>query len=164
MGETSPPSAAPQASRSPSLAPSLAPSRSPAPSGRPFAAWLLLAGAAALLLEAIVHGVGYAATLLAVQNSGLKPWFQQSIRALWVGHSLQLVVIAAILVVAALKPGSVSRPVVVLCGFLPILSGLLLALYNQSVFHTVMFLAATLLVVAGALLLPAAPGGQGPRA
>ena len=134
-----------------------------APSGRPFASWLLLAGAAALLLEAVVHGVGYAATVLAIQNSGLNRWFQQSIRALWLGHALQLVVIAAILAVAALRPGSVSRPVTVLCGFLPILSGLLLALYNQSVFHTVVFLAAALLVVTGALLLPAAPGGIGAR-
>src|SRR5512140_32942 len=107
---------------------------------RPVSSCLLFASAGCLLLIAAIHGAGYAAVALAVRNSGLSPWFQDSFQALWLGYSLQLALIAAILAAAAWKPGTVSKSVTVLCGLLPLPSGLLLAHYNGSSGTTVAFL------------------------
>ena len=143
------------------------PSRQPANSpSRPVAAYLLFAGAAVLLLLAAIHGAGYAAVGLAVRNSGLTPWFQGAFRALWLGYSLQLTVIALILAAAAWKPGSVSRAVTILCGLLPLPTGLLLASSTDSAFTTGAYLVVVVLTLAGALLVPqgapaARPAPQG---
>ena len=124
------------------------------PPRRPALTYLLFAGAGCLLLIAAIHAAGYAAVTLAVRNSGLTPWFQNSFRALWLGYALQLAVIAAVLATAAWKPGSVSRAVTILCGLLPLPSGLLLAHYNDSLVTTVAFLLAAVLIVGGALASP----------
>ena len=129
--------------------------------GRPVSSYVLFAGAGCLLLVAAIHAAGYAAVMLAVRNSGLTPWFQGCFRALWLGYALQLAVIAAILAAAAWKPGSVSRAVTILCGLLPLPTGLLLASYNDSLPTTVAYLVVAVLTVAGALLTPrAAPRPQ----
>ncbi len=137
------------------------PTRTPPPR-RPVLSYLLFAGAGCLLLIAAIHGAGYAAVDLAVRNSGLTPWFQNSFRALWLGYSLQLTVIAAILAAAAWKPGTVSKAVTILCGLLPLPSGLLLAHYNASVVTTVAFLVAAVLIVGGALGTPGFAAGRQP--
>jgi hypothetical protein len=124
------------------------------PAGRPFAAYLLFAGAAGLLLLAATHGAGYAAVILAIRNSGLTPWFQGAVRALWLGYALQLSVIALILATAGWKPGSVSRAVTILCGLLPLPTGLLLANAAGSAFATGAYLVVAVLTLAGALLVP----------
>jgi hypothetical protein len=121
---------------------------------RPISSYLLFAGAGCLLLIAAIHGAGYAAVALAVRNSGLSPWFQDSFQALWLGYSLQLALIAGILAAAAWKPGTVSKSVTILCGLLPLPSGLLLARYNASFGTTVAFLVAAVLTISGALFTP----------
>jgi hypothetical protein len=131
------------------------PSTAPRP-GRPVSSYLLFTGAGGLLLLAAIHGAGYAAVVLASRNSGLTPWFQGAFRALWLGYALQLAVIAAILAAAAWKPGSVSRAVTILCGLLPLPTGLLLANANDSLATTVVYLVVALLTVSGALLAPRA--------
>ncbi len=127
--------------------------------GRPLSSALLLGGATLLLLAGAIHLTQYAAATLVLRNSVLTPWFQQSFRAPWLGHSLQYAVIALILAVAALRPGSVSNPVTVLCGLLPLVSGLLLSAFNGSLFGTAILLAAAILIISGALLSP----GPSPR-
>jgi hypothetical protein len=129
------------------------PSKAPTP-GRPVSSILLFAGAGCLLLIAAIHAAGYAAVALAVRNSGLTPWFHGAFRALWLGYSLQLAVIAAILAAAGWKPGSVSKAVTILCGLLPLPSGLLLAHANDSLVTTIAFLLAAVLIVGGAIALP----------
>ena len=141
-------------------------SRSTAPRpGRPASSYLLFAGSGGLLFLAAIHSAGYAAVVLASRNSGLTPWFQGAFRALWLGYALQLAVIAAILAAAAWKPGTVSKAVTILCGLLPLPTGLLLANANDSVATTVVYLVVALLTVAGALLTPrSAPVPQPTRA
>ncbi len=123
------------------------------PAGRQKAAAYALYGASAcLFLVAAMHGAGYVAASIAVKNSGLSPFFQNAFRALWLGFSLQALVIGGILLIAAMRPRSVSRAVLILCGLLPLISGALLALYLESVVGSLALVAAAALIVAGAAL------------
>jgi len=91
-----------------------------------------LAGAVALLVAAAVHAIGYVTTSIAIANSGLKPEVQQAFRSLWYGYLLQLVVIAGVLLVAALRAGSVAKSVVLILALLPLLNATLLFAYDVS--------------------------------
>jgi len=112
--------------------------------------------AGCLLVVAILHAGGYAVASIAVANSGLKPEYQAMFRGLWLGFSLQSLVVAAILGLATLRPSAVSRPALVLCGLLPLVGGAMVAWSLASPVASVLLVAATLLVVAGTLLLPSA--------
>ncbi len=144
----------------PGPGPAPAPLAPPKPSGPGFRArwtrYLLSAAAACLLLVSLLHAGGYAVASIAVANSGLKPEYQAMFRGLWMGFSVQALVVAAILAISAFRPNAVSRPAMVLCGLLPMIGGAMVAWSLASPVASVLLIGASLLVVAGALLRPSA--------
>ena len=148
----SPPPAPPDPLRGPAATTSPG---APAKSRRPVGATLLLAGSLALLLAAALQLVTYSTTGLELANSSLMPELKSSLRALWLGVSLQDTVVALLLALAALRPGSVSSAAVILCALLPLLQGTLLFVFAGSAASVVLSGAAALLAVAGVSLLGA---------
>lgn len=110
-----------------------------------------------MLLAAVFHLVGYATATLGLDNSSLVPELKSSFRALWFGVSLQDAVIALLLVLAAVRPASVSSAAVVLCSLLPLLQGTLLFVLAGSTVNLWLTGAAAVLAIAGVALL----GGRG---
>ena len=110
-----------------------------------------IAGAVTLLVSVAVHAVGYVTTSIAIANSGLKPEIQQTFRALWYGYLLQLVVIAGVLLVAALRAGSVAKSVVLILALLPLLNATLLFAYGVSTAAAALMGLGSVLVLLGAI-------------
>lgn len=118
---------------------------------------LLLAGAAVLLVVTLWHAAGYVTASIAVANSGLTPDLKQSFRALWLGFSLQSLVTALVVLVAALRPRSISAPVLLICALLPGLNSALLFSFRGSLLGGSLLGLGAFLVIAGAALRPRAP-------
>ncbi len=143
------------------------PSAKPA-AGRPWreraAAWALGLAALSLLGIALVHGAAYVTASIALANSGLSPAYKEAFGSLWLGFSLQATVLAGVLGLAALRPSSVSRAVVGICGLLPVLS---VALLQRSLGGTIsgfLLAVACALVLAGMVLQPSRASGERRRA
>ncbi len=118
---------------------------------------LLLGGAAVLFVVTLHHATGYVTASIAVVNSGLTPDLQRSFRALWLGFSLQALVTALVVLIAALWPRSISAPVLLICALLPALNSALLFSYRGSLAGGSLLGLGALLVIAGAALRPRPP-------
>jgi hypothetical protein len=119
--------------------------------------WCMLVGAAALLGVALYYGFGYVGLNIAVGNSGLKPFYQQTMRALWLGYCLQSTLLGMLFTVAAMRPHWLSRPVLVICGLLPLAEGVLAMSFTGSYWLMLMLFCAAIFVLLGALLWPTHP-------
>jgi hypothetical protein len=117
----------------------------------------MLIGAAALLGVALYYGFGYVGLNIAVGNSGLKPFYQQTMRALWLGYCLQASLLGMLFTVAALRPHWISRPLLVICGLLPLAEGILALSFAGSYWLMMMLFCAAIFVLIGALLWPNRP-------
>ena len=77
----------------------------------------------------------------------------QRIRALWIGSAVQPAVIAGVLLVAGLRPGSVAKPALVLVALLPLLNSSVRGAFSGSLAGSVLpAIALVLTLVAVALL------------
>jgi hypothetical protein len=130
---------------------------SPTTARRPLGSTLLLAASAALFVGAVVNGFGYLTASIAIRNSGLVPHLQNAFRGLWLAQSLQAVVISGVLLLAALRPGSIAKAAILLCALLPLLSGALVAVFLSSVLHRLFPGLAAGLTLLGVLLQPSTP-------
>lgn len=120
--------------------------------------WCLFVAAGCLALAAVFQLGSYVAASVAVANSGLRLELQQSVRALWLGAALQSLFLAGLFALAGSRPGWVSRPVVVLCGLLPIASAALFFALVGSGWGQAMSGLAALAVAIAALLWPSPTG------
>lgn len=116
--------------------------------------WCLFVAATCLALDGTFQLVGYVKAAVAVTNSGLEPLLQRSFRALWLGAALQSFVLATVFAVAGWRPAWISRPVVVLCGLLPIASSALFFSLVGSGAGQILAALAALAVLVGAMLWP----------
>ena len=122
----------------------------------------MLIGAFALLAAAVFYGFSYIGVSSVIRTANFTPFYAASIRSLWMGYCLQSALLGVLFIVAALRPQWISRPLVVICGLMP-LSQAVLALSSTGnlVGMGLMFIAA-IFVLIGAMLwptrLPDAPG------
>jgi hypothetical protein len=119
--------------------------------------WLLFGGAIVLFVVTLYHAAGYISASIAVNNSGLSPDLKQAFRALWLGMSLQALITALVVLIAAFRPWSVSRPVLLICALLPGLSAALLFSFRGNLVGASLLALGALLVIAGAALRGRAP-------
>lgn len=114
----------------------------------------MLIGAFALLGAAVFYGFGYIGVSSVIRTANFTPFYRESIRALWMGYCLQSALLGVLFIVAALRPQWISRPLVVICGLMP-LSQAVLALSSTGnlVGMGLMFIAA-IFVLIGAMLWP----------
>jgi hypothetical protein len=116
--------------------------------------WCMLIGAGALLGVALYYGFGYIGLNIAVGNSGLKPFYQQTMRALWLGYCLQACLLGLLFTVAAVRPHWISRPLLVICGLLPLAEGVLALSFAGNYWLMILLFCAGLFILVGAALWP----------
>lgn len=119
--------------------------------------WCMLIGAAALLGVALYYGFGYIGLDIAVGNSGLKPFYQQTMRALWLGYCLQATLLGILFTVAAMRPHWISRPLLVICGLLPLAEGVMALSFAGSYWLMILLFCAAVFILVGSVLWPTRP-------
>jgi hypothetical protein len=120
--------------------------------------YCMLVGAIALGAVALYYFVRYAVVLdIALDNSGVRPALQASIRALWLAFAFQALLIGLLYALVAFRPRAVSREVIVLFGLLQLVEAVLLFAFSGNRWMALMLVAVAVCVMAGALLWPSVP-------
>lgn len=115
---------------------------------------LLLGGALLLFAVTVLHSAGYVTAAIALANSSLAPELKAAFKGLWLGFSLQGLVTALVVAVAAIWPRSVSSAVWLICALLPTLNAALLINFLGSFWGGLVLALGALLVLAGTALRP----------
>lgn len=115
---------------------------------------LLLGGALLLLAVTALHSAGYVTAAIALANSSLAPDLKAAFKGLWLGFSLQGLVTALVVGVAAIWPRSVSSAVLLICALLPTLNAALLINFLGSFWGGLILALGAVLVLAGTALRP----------
>lgn len=126
--------------------------------------WCMLIGAAALAGVAVFYFVNYVVLAIALGNSGVQPFLQHSIRAMWLTFGCQSLLIAALYALVAWKPQAVSRAVVLLLGLLQLVEAILLFHFAGSGTIALLLVVTAVCVLLGAALWPKALMRTGPAA
>jgi hypothetical protein len=117
--------------------------------------YCMLIGAVALAGVALYYLMSYFFNLsVALDNNGLDPVLDQSIRAQWLAFGFQALLIALLYVLVAFKPHAVTREVIVLLGLLQLVECILLFAFSGSTVAAGLLIIASLFVLAGAALWP----------
>ena len=114
--------------------------------------WLIVAGSVVLFLTALLHGSGYLQVSRALETSGMKPFLTGGFKALWLMFSIHVLVLGAVFIVASRIPK--GRELVLLCTLIPACDTILLFHFVGVFIGTIALAVATLLFLAGGLLLP----------
>lgn len=115
----------------------------------------MLIAAAALLGLAIFYFISYAGVAVAVSTSpDMSPFYQHSVRALWLTFASQSLLFALLYNLVAWRPGSVSREVIVICGLLQLIAAVLIFYFSGSTVPVYLLAITALFVLIGALSWP----------
>jgi len=114
----------------------------------------MLIGAFALLGVAAFYFATYIGLSIALKNNALVPFYKQTISAMWLGFSLQSCLLGILYMLVAFRPHSISRPVIVICGLLPMVEAVLMFSYTDSFVAMTLLTIAALFVLLSALLWP----------
>ena len=98
------------------------------------------------LAGSVVHAAAFSRADAAFAGSGLRPFFGNSSRALWLGDSTTLAVVAVLCGLIAIWPSAASRPVVMVLAFIPALIAVLIYVFLGMFFagHMLLFSAAAM--------------------
>ncbi len=118
--------------------------------------WAMLIAATALLIVGLFYLIRFWDASIAFANSGMQPFYRQTARALWLGFCLQAGLLAVLFSIAALHPRAISRPMLVICGLMPICQGVLMLTLMHSLLGLAALTIATLALLTGAMLWPSA--------
>ena len=122
---------------------------------RTISARLLLALAALLSFAcAAIHASAYGRASGAIAASTLAPFFGAAFRGLWLIDSAAQLVLGLALALIALKPRSASRLLIAILALIPAATAALLYDYMGNFPPAYVLAAATIMIFAGALLLP----------
>lgn len=108
-----------------------------------------------LLGVATFYFVSYIGVKIAIANSGLKPFYQDTIRALWMTFGFQAALIGVLYSIVAYRPHSVTREVIVIFGLLQLVEAVLLVTFAGSWLAAALLGVAALCVMIAALIWPA---------
>jgi len=125
--------------------------------GRRIFRWCMVGAALIIGGVAIYFAFAYVATSIALGNSGLKPFYQQSVRAMWLAFCAQLGLLAIVLLYVAARPRGISRQMVTVLAFMPMLSTVMLFWSAASRVGGVLLGVAALLMLVAAFTWPTTP-------
>lgn len=107
-----------------------------------------------LIGVALFYFVSYLGVKIAVGNSGLKPFYQQTVSALWLTYGSQSLLIGILYAIVASRPHAVSREVIVILGLLQLVEAVLLLTFAGSLVAALLLSIAAIFVLIGALIWP----------
>lgn len=116
--------------------------------------WCMWVSAAALLGVALFHALTYMRMSVVIAEAAIDPFYRQTIRALWLGYCLQALLLGLLFVVAAMRPAWISKPLLVICGLLPLAEAVLAFSFTGSYTAMLLLSCAALFVLLGAALWP----------
>jgi hypothetical protein len=120
------------------------------------ARFLLALAAAIFLFGAVMHAKAYFGNASrALDASPLKMFFSNELKGLWLADSTTLAGLALIFGLMATRPALAVKPVILCLSWIPAATTALLYLFLGSFYAAHMLLAATLMVIVAALILPA---------
>lgn len=124
--------------------------------------YCMLIGALSLGGVAVFYLSYYAITIrVALDNSGIKPFIADSMRAMWLAFACQSLLIGVLYALVAYRPRSVSREVIILFGLLQLVEAVLLLTFAGSKTAALLLVAAATFVLIGAALWPKAQPAAG---
>ena len=117
--------------------------------------YCMLIGALALLGIAIFYFSSYVVVLkIALANSGVQPFVQESVRALWLSFAFQGLLIGLLYALVAYQPHTVTREVIVILGLMQLVESILMFVFAGSRTVAFLLILAALFVLLGSLLWP----------
>lgn len=91
---------------------------------------LMLVGAAVILIvTAALHGTAVLQLDHLISGATVSEFMRSAFRAVWLLYASHLVLVAAILIYAALRPGAVTGPLLFICGLVPAIDALVLLVF-----------------------------------
>ncbi len=119
---------------------------------------LLLAGAAAIYaFGGAMHGLAFLTKAShAIDGSNLGAFMSKEMQVLWLADSTTLMALALVFGFIAAKPRSATKPLVMALALIPAATTALLYIYLGTFYAAHLLLAATVMVMAGAVTLPSA--------
>jgi hypothetical protein len=117
--------------------------------------YCMLVAAASLVGVAVFYLSYYAIIIsVALDNSGIKPFIADSMRAMWLAFACQSLLIGLLYALVAFRPRAVSREVIVLLGLLQLVEAVLLLTFAGSKTAALLLAATATFVLIGAALWP----------
>ncbi len=117
----------------------------------------MIIGGLALLTAAVFYGFGYIGVSSVIRTANFTTFYAESIRTFWLGYCLQSGLLGILFIVAAMRPHWISRPMVTICGLLPLAQAVLALSNTHSQLGMALMFLAAIFVLVGALLWPTAP-------
>jgi hypothetical protein len=115
----------------------------------------MLVGAIALLGVSIFYFSTYLVVLkIALGNSGVQPFIQHSIQAMWLSFASQALLIGLLYLLVAHKPHTVTREVIVIFGLVQLVEAILLFAFAGSRLAAALLVVASVFVLVGSMLWP----------
>jgi len=105
-----------------------------------------------MVVTAGLHALGYRPVTAQLATSGMQAPWQAGIKGLWLIFSLHLVIVGALFLVACVRPGSVSKTVLVIAGLVPVGDTVMLYSFVGLFIGTVALAIAAVLVYVGVAL------------
>ena len=119
---------------------------------KPFARVLLLVAAALLLIGGVLHAAAFGGAVSVLSAVSMPPFYSGSFKGLWLIDSATLVCLAILFGFIAVRPGSVTRWVLVLAALIPAATAALIYTFVGPFFPVYMLAAATLAVLAAGVI------------
>jgi hypothetical protein len=116
--------------------------------------YCMMIGAAALAGVALYYAVSYVGVSSALTQSLMVPFYQSSIRALWLAFCIQSLLLAMCFMAVAYRPQAISREIVVIFGLLQLVESVILFALASSTTVVVLLGIAALFVLLGTVLWP----------
>ena len=118
---------------------------------------LLLAFSSSLAAAgAVIHAVPFNRAVAAIAAANLRPFYGNTFKALWLGDSTTLFIVAVAFALMAARPTAVTRPVVLLLALIPGAVAILIYVFLGRFFAGHMLLAISALAFVAGLQFPAA--------
>ena len=104
---------------------------------------------------AVIHAVPFNHAVAAIAEANLRPFYGNSFKALWLGDSTTLFMVAVVFALMAARPSAATRTVVLLLALIPGAVAVLIYVFLGRFFASNMLLAISALAFAAGLLFPA---------
>ena len=113
---------------------------------------LLLVAAALLLVGGVLHAAAFSGAVSVLSAVSMPPFYSGSFKGLWLSDSATLVSLAILFGFIAVRPGSVTRWVLVLAALIPAATAVLIYAFVGLFFPVYMLVAAAVAVLAAGVM------------
>jgi hypothetical protein len=123
--------------------------------------WMSGAAGIIMIAMAALHAIGYKPLAEQLGSSGIQSAWLGGVKGLWLVFSFHLVILGVLFVAAALAPGWISKPILIIAGLAPAVDTVVLLVFVGIFVGTVSLGLAALLICGSVILRPSAASDGG---